>query len=370
MPDKNQRRKRNKRSKLNMKRIVMVAVVAIVIVGGIGGTAIYFGIIAPGMAAQELENQKILDEYAAKYAALQPRIANDAFNDEEKQAVSAAETAFKTALDNKDVNAVPAAYTSLETAVVTAEKRISNDNAATSMADYQDVFNMLKNHDLSDFTSDEEAAVEANIAKMQAVLDNKETDKLETTINELAASIDLHYMTDNDVAITYKKGLIIANKNNCMPSSYAPGESAQARAAFEQMAADAANEGLYLNAFSTYRSYSGQASLYDRYVAADGQEAADRYSSRPGCSEHQTGLAFDIGGSNSGAWAETTFDDTDEAVWLANNAYKYGFILRYPPGKESVTGYMHESWHYRYVGDIAKTIYDSGKTLEEYLGVE
>ncbi|TLG77509.1 D-alanyl-D-alanine carboxypeptidase family protein [Culicoidibacter larvae] len=238
------------------------------------------------------------------------------------------------------------------------------------MTDYQDVFNMLKNHDLSDFTADEEAAVQANIAKMQAVLDNKQVDLLETTINELAASIDAHYMVENDVAITYKKGLIIANKNNCMPSSYAPGESAQAAVAFSQMAADAANEGLSLNDFSTYRSYSGQKSLYDRYVAADGQEAADRYSSRPGCSEHQTGLAFDIGGSNSAAWAETTFDDTEEAIWLANNAYKYGFILRYPPGKESVTGYMYESWHYRYVGDIAKTIYDSGKTLEEYLEVE
>jgi D-alanyl-D-alanine carboxypeptidase len=170
---------------------------------------------------------------------------------------------------------------------------------------------------------------------------------------------------------TFVKGILIANKKYPLPSTYAPGEDKIARSSFDQMAAEALLSGYDITAFSTYRSFEYQTSLYDRYVARDGSKAADRYSARPGYSEHQTGLAFDIGETNfQQHWASSSFGDTDAGKWLAMNAHRYGFILRYPEGKENITGYMHESWHFRYVGTaIADEIFKRNITLEEYLEI-
>lgn len=166
-------------------------------------------------------------------------------------------------------------------------------------------------------------------------------------------------------------GILLANKQYPLPKDYAPGESEEAREAFNELAAEALKSGINLQAFSTYRSYEYQVTLYERYVKRDGQEAADRYSARPGYSEHQTGLAFDIGEVNhEDYWASTSFGDTEAAKWLAAHAHKYGFILRYPKDKEEITGYIHESWHYRYVGkEVAEKIFKQNITLEEYVGV-
>ena len=127
----------------------------------------------------------------------------------------------------------------------------------------------------------------------------------------------------------------------------------------------ALEDGIELKVVSGFRSYDIQNGLYNRYVARDGKAAADTYSARPGHSEHQTGLAADL---NS---VDNNFGDTKEGKWLNDNCYKYGFILRYPKGKEEYTGYMYESWHFRYVGDIAKELYNNGSwlSLEEYLGI-
>ncbi len=172
---------------------------------------------------------------------------------------------------------------------------------------------------------------------------------------------------------------MIANKYNSLPSTYVPknlepisSEFAKtgmqlvnyAREAFEELAQAAKNEGYTIRAMSTYRSYEYQQQLYNRYVASDGQEAADTYSARAGYSEHQTGLAADV---DNGKVAYTDFENTEEFTWMQNNAYKYGFILRYPADKVAITGYMPEAWHYRYVGkEIAKTIHDTKMTYEEY----
>lgn len=165
--------------------------------------------------------------------------------------------------------------------------------------------------------------------------------------------------------------ILLANKQHPLPSTYAPGESPEARTAFEAMKKEAAAAGIDLAAFSTYRDFGRQKVLYDGYVAKDGQEAADRYSARPGFSEHQTGLAFDIGEVGQEVhWAASSFGDTPGGKWLAENAHRFGFILRYPEGKEQLTGYMHESWHFRFVGtEVAKIIFEQKMTLEEYLGV-
>lgn len=171
---------------------------------------------------------------------------------------------------------------------------------------------------------------------------------------------------------TYVKGVLIVNKKIPLPASYNKGEDAKARAAFKKMAEAAKGEGMELVAFSGFRSYEYQKTLYDRYVKRDGKDAADRYSARPGYSEHQTGLAFDIGEKGQeDLWLTNAFGETTAGHWLAQNSHKFGFILRYPKGKEQITGFMHESWHFRYLeGDLATKVYEAGVTLEEYLGID
>lgn len=171
---------------------------------------------------------------------------------------------------------------------------------------------------------------------------------------------------------TYVDNILIANKKYPLPATFNEGESAEARAALDQMLAAAEKQGYVLVAFSGFRSYEYQTDLYNRYVNRDGKDAADRYSARPGYSEHQTGLTFDIGEKGKeDLWLTSEFGETPAGKWLATNAHKYGFILRYPEGKEDITGYMYESWHFRYLeGDTATKVYNAGVTLEEYLGIE
>lgn len=164
--------------------------------------------------------------------------------------------------------------------------------------------------------------------------------------------------------ITYINGILIANKTYALPSTYNPGADPTAKAALNEMFAAAKKDGLNLFICSGFRSYSTQKTLYNNYVARDGKAEADRYSARPGHSEHQTGLGFDINKANS------SFEGTPEALWLAANCHKYGFIIRYPQGKEHITGYIYEPWHVRYLGvDTATAVYNSGLCLEEYLGI-
>lgn len=164
---------------------------------------------------------------------------------------------------------------------------------------------------------------------------------------------------------TYVDGVLIVNKTYPLPANYNPGGLLSGcSAAFKQMQAAAAKEGLNIYASSGFRSYSHQSNLYSKYCANDGQAAADRYSARPGHSEHQTGLAIDL---NTITYS---FADTAEGKWVAENCWKYGFILRYPSGKEAQTGYRYEPWHIRYVGaSKAEAIYNSGLCLEEYYGL-
>lgn len=172
------------------------------------------------------------------------------------------------------------------------------------------------------------------------------------------------YIAPVEPEITYINGILIANKTYPLPSTYNPGVDPAANAALQEMFAAARLEGLELFVKSGFRSYSTQKSLYNGYVRRDGAAAADRYSARAGHSEHQTGLAFDINRAHS------SFAGSPEANWLAANCYKYGFIIRYPEGKEAITGYIYEPWHVRYLGvETATAVYNSGLCLEEYLGI-
>lgn len=146
---------------------------------------------------------------------------------------------------------------------------------------------------------------------------------------------------------------------------------APAAAAYNAMVKAAAKDGVKIRAVSGYRSYARQAELYDYYTRIYGQSYASRISALPGTSEHQTGLAIDVGNHNKACGLQACFANTPVGKWVAKNGYKYGFILRYPQGQESVTGYSYEPWHFRYVGTtLAKSYKNSGaRTLEAYYGV-
>lgn len=165
--------------------------------------------------------------------------------------------------------------------------------------------------------------------------------------------------------LTYIDGYLVANKTYYLPSTYNPGLDSTVQSQANLMFADAKAVGLNIYLSSGFRSYSTQKNIYNNYVSRDGKAKADTYSARPGHSEHQTGLAFDVN------QIDNSFDNTPEAIWLSNNCYKYGFILRYPKGKDNETGYMYESWHFRYVGtDLASKLYNNGDwiTMESYFG--
>ena len=137
--------------------------------------------------------------------------------------------------------------------------------------------------------------------------------------------------------------------------------------AIEELIAGAKEDGFDIVMRTGYRSYDYQDYLFNSYAANYGEAEANTYSARPGQSEHQTGWCCDVGRPGYGL---TSFDGTKEADWIAENCWKYGFILRYPADKTDITGYIYESWHIRYVGkDAAQYIYENGLTLEEYLGI-
>ena len=160
--------------------------------------------------------------------------------------------------------------------------------------------------------------------------------------------------------------IVVANKKHPMAANYNPGENPTAKAAFLRLRNDMIAQGYNVGyAYSGFRSYDYQKVLYQNYVNKDGQAAADRYSARPGYSEHQTGLVFDLTDK-----AGNLLEDTAASNWLKNNAYRYGFVVRYQPGKEASTGYMPEAWHIRYIGKEADEVYHSGLSLEEYYGFE
>ncbi len=172
---------------------------------------------------------------------------------------------------------------------------------------------------------------------------------------------------------------VVVNKKHKLPSDYVPAGLTPIDGGYLRLAAaeamqslmnDGANNGFNFFLASDYRSYSTQEALYNGYVASDGQAQADTYSARPGFSEHQTGLTADVGDRNSGCIIMTCFGTTRAGQWIAANAANYGFIVRYPEGKDAITGYQYEPWHLRFVGiSAAQGIVKSGLTMDEYFGM-
>lgn len=174
-------------------------------------------------------------------------------------------------------------------------------------------------------------------------------------------------------------GILVINKTRPLAQDYVPDDltdaggvllRSEAAGAYLQMSTDAAAAGVYLSAVSGFRSAQEQAGLYDSYSDRYGQQAAETISARPGYSEHQTGLAIDVGNPDGVCALEACFAETTAGSWAAANAHHHGFIIRYPAGAESITGYAYEPWHLRYVGqEYARQIVDAGLTLEEFTGL-
>ncbi|MEK3819828.1 M15 family metallopeptidase [Cytobacillus sp. FSL W8-0315] len=152
-----------------------------------------------------------------------------------------------------------------------------------------------------------------------------------------------------------------------LEKSYLRQDAAQA---LEKLFTGALNEGVELFAVSGYRSFTRQSQVFEAEVSKVGKEKAVQAVAIPGSSEHQTGLSMDISSRSANLELSEEFGETREGKWLAENAHRYGFILRYPKGKEGITGYKYEPWHFRYVGTEAATvIYEKKWTLEEYFDI-
>lgn len=182
-----------------------------------------------------------------------------------------------------------------------------------------------------------------------------ETLSIPVTVREL-------YVEDG---CTFVDGILVANKSYSLPREYDPGLLPVTEKAFDRLCEDAADAGLDIYSHSDYRSYDFQIKIYNSMVSGYSKEYADTVSARPGYSEHQTGYTIDCN------TPDNSFADTKEGKWLARHCAEYGFIIRYPLGKEEITGYDYESWHIRYVGrEAAEEIMSQGIALEEYLDID
>lgn len=200
--------------------------------------------------------------------------------------------------------------------------------------------------------------------------------------------ITLEPQQEEALAQDQEKGLLIlVNKTHSITQDYKPDDltailyfaadraeatrymRTEAAEHFHEMVEAAADEGLTLVMTTAYRSYGFQKMLFDNYVTQKGEEEANKTSAKPGESEHQTGLAVDITSPSVDNQLTVTFGSTPEGQWIAENAHRFGFILRFPESSQSITGYSFEPWHFRYVGfTAAEMIYERGITLEEFLG--
>ena len=189
---------------------------------------------------------------------------------------------------------------------------------------------------------------------------NKDSSQPPETVNDSHAD-----------GLFYKDGILVVNKKHGLPADYSPSENPEAVAHLKELIAAGQANGIDLiYSWSGFRSYSTQAQLYNSYVAQDGVAVADTYSARPGFSEHQTGLAFDLKDHTGNLYriGDSSYDPTSD--WVALNAHQYGFIVRYFDSTQGITGYVGEPWHLRYLGvDLAAKVYQSNLTLEEYLDV-
>ena len=259
---------------------------------------------------------------------------------------------------------------------------IEEINFILSKINYEDITYILESNyleNIKDYLNIENM----DIQKLKRYIDyynNNSSNDLRSVINYVNMDMDKTPYVDYKTVEDPNNILVLVNKYNKLADDYKPDDLERintnysvrnlylrkdAKEAFEALCRDASSLGLSIRAISSYRTFDYQKGLYDNYVSVNGVEEADTYSARPGFSEHETGLATDVMGSNGNY---TKFAETNEYTWVVNNAHNYGFVIRYPENKENITKYKFESWHLRYVGkDAATYMYENNLCLEEYL---
>lgn len=255
--------------------------------------------------------------------------------------------------------------------------KYENDNKEANKEDIVKIVNLGINYEYSEKLMNlinQKYFIKENINRYM----NYNNDSLEIVIRNVNCNLDYNFYTNLKKSNLDDGSLILVNKYYYLEKDYEPsnlvsvdynyGEGVLTKEtyeAFKKLSDAARSEGLYILSRSPYRSYATQYTLYNQYKANKGETWADNWSARAGHSEHQTGLALDVKTYSTANLNDFTY--TREYQWMKQNAHHYGFILRYPEGKESITGYNAESWHYRYVGvTAAKVIYDENITFEEY----
>jgi zinc D-Ala-D-Ala carboxypeptidase len=213
------------------------------------------------------------------------------------------------------------------------------------------------------------------LSRLDRYINLIDTTNIKDVIELVNTDRDYSFYNNINMVDLSKDYLVLVNKYHNLDKDYVPSSLVNVlngngqvlevvNSSLTEMTNAAKELNLNLFAQSNYRSYARQEYLYNNYVKTKGQEAADRESARPGHSEHQTGLAVDF--IIPGQTLEQ-FYLSNEFLWLKDNSYKYGFILRYPEDKENITGYIYEPWHYRYVGkEVAQYIYENDITFDEY----
>lgn len=278
--------------------------------------------------------------------------------------------------DNNDNNKAPA-----NDKVLDEKNKEINNNTNDSKNNNSDTNNEVPK-DKSDekkeqSSSNKQEDIDTKLTKAYPLLDKIRGEKIDKGTTSKGFKI-----TEIN-GVTYIDDVMMVNKTYSLPSDYMPVDTVEspegktntcnkcinkiAYKSFLNMQADAKALGLNIYIASGYRPYVSQNKIYNNYIKRDGKKAADTYSARPGYSEHQSSYAFDLNSIND------SFAKTDEGKWVNNNAYLYGFIIRFPKGKSDYTGYKYESWHLRYVGyELAKKLYNDGNwlSLEEYFGVD
>lgn len=211
--------------------------------------------------------------------------------------------------------------------------------------------------------------------------------KENVSMPDFANISDTSRLTQDEAVVSNPDSIhVLVNKTIGLPSDYVPSDLTvpdipfsfsgfqekkqmrrEAAAALEALFRAAKEAGLDLYGVSGYRSRERQSEIYNNNIERKGLEYTEKYSARPGHSEHQTGLAMDVSTQSIQNRLDEVFGSTPEGKWLARHAHEYGFIIRYPKSKSEITGYSYEPWHIRYVGkDLANELYNSGQTLEEY----
>lgn len=233
----------------------------------------------------------------------------------------------------------------------------------------------------------EEEPTTENIASNSEYYFNNDNEKEDSLLPE-----DLSTIADKKKSVPIDTNplsiTVLVNRSYLLPSTYIPSDLRKVKISFssgadsdktmlrneaatslEKLFQDAAKKGIVFHGVSGYRSYERQKQIYDNNLSSRGAKETDNVSAKPGSSEHQTGLSIDISAASVRNRLDQALGSTKEGKWLANNAHQYGYIIRYPKKKESITGYSYEPWHIRYVGkDVASYLFKNKMTLEEYYG--